>query len=393
MGRRGRRIVRAGIAIVVMVGLAICAYWGLLYYQERARADAPAAATPDPVRVAVGTVGRADIPVTVEGIGTVQGSNTVTIRSRVDGTIVEVAFREGQDVKAGDVLFRIDPRPYKAALDQAKAKLQQDQASLANYRLDLDRSQQLIGRGVASRQTLDTQQAQVNITAAQIEADRAAVEAAQTQLDYTTIRSPIDGRVGLRMVDIGNMVGAGVATSLVVVTQMRPIAVVFTLAEASLGAVREAMRRGPVAISIGGRDAGSQLTEGSIDSIDNQVDPATGTIKLKSVLPNEDGRLWPGQFVNVRVRLDLLRDRLAVPTAAIQRGPNGEFVYVVKPDDTVDARLIAVAGQNEGMTMVAEGLKGGETIVLEGAFRLRPGMTVVPVPRRGEGLARPGDTS
>jgi multidrug efflux system membrane fusion protein len=294
----------------------------------------------------------------------------------------EISFREGQSVKTGDVLIQIDPRPYRAALAQVKAKLAQDQAQLANLRIELERSQQLQARGVASRQQLDAQQAQVNIVSAMIEADKAAIEAAQTQLDYTTIRSPIDGRVGLRMVDVGNLVNGSSSTALVMVTQMAPISVVFTLPELYLGPVNQAMARGPVAVTISGRDTRKPLAKGTIASIDNQVDSATGTIRLKSVLPNEDMALWPGQFVNVRVELDLLRDRLAIPTAAVQRGPNGEFVYVVKGDRTVEARPIEVASQSEGIAMIAKGIRPGESIVTDGAFKLRPGMTVIPVPQR-----------
>lgn len=354
-------------------------------------AAAPAAAregTPV-VRVSVQPAGRSDIPVVAEGIGTVQGYNTVTVRSRVDGAIVEIAFREGQSVKINDVLIQIDPRPYRAQLAQVKAKLQQDQAQLANLRLELERSQQLQARGVASRQQLDTQQAQVNVMLAMIDADKASIEAAQTQLDYTTIRSPIDGRVGLRMVDVGNLVNGTGATALVMVTQIVPISVVFTLPEVHLGPLQQSMARGPVAVTISGRDTRKPIARGAIESIDNQVDPATGTIRLKSVLPNEDTALWPGQFVNVRVELDLLRDRLAVPSAAVQRGPNGEFVYVVKSDRTVEARPIEVVSQSEGVAMVAKGIRPGESIVTDGAFKLRPGMTVVPVPQRA-GAAAPG---
>ncbi len=375
------RLARLGIWMLGLVGLAAAAYWGFLAYQRSGDA-APARlaggeGTP-PVRVSIDAVASMDVPIAVDGIGTVQGFNTVTIRPRIDGAIIEIGFKEGQSVNAGDVLFRIDPRPYKATLDQAKAKLQQSQAQLEFAKLDFERSQQLITRGAVSKQQLDSTQSQVHMLQAQIEADRATIEAAQTQLDYTTIRSPIDGRVGLRGVDIGNIVNAGASTSLVVVTQIKPISVVFTLPESSLAPLSAAMLKGQVGVIVSGRDSRKPIARGTIDSLDNQIDATTGTIKLKSVLPNADLTLWPGQFVNVRVELDVLRNRLAVPSAAVQRGPEGEFVYVVKPDRTVEARLIQIAVQSDGWAVISGGLQPSERIVTEGAFRLRPGMSVVP---------------
>jgi multidrug efflux system membrane fusion protein len=385
-----RRLARFGVWVLGLVGLAAAAYWGLLYYQKTGDAALPRQAgsegTP-PVRVSIDTVASMDIPIAVDGSGTVQGFNTVTVRPRVDGAIVEIGFKEGQSVNAGDILFRIDPRPYKATLDQAKAKLQQSQAQLEFAKLDLERSQQLISRGAVSKQQLDSTQSQVHMLQAQIEADKATIEAAQTQLDYTTIRSPFEGRVGLRGVDVGNIVNAGGTTSLVVVTQIKPIAVIFTLPESSLAPLADAMAKGSVSVIVSGRDSRKPIARGTIDSLDNQIDATTGTIKLKSVLPNADLKLWPGQFVNVRVELDVLRNRIAVPSAAVQRGPEGEFVYVVKPDRTVEARLIQVAVQSDGWAVVANGLQPSERIVTEGAFRLRPGMSVVPA-----GARRPGQT-
>jgi multidrug efflux system membrane fusion protein len=222
---------------------------------------------------------------------------------------------------------------------------------------------------------------------AQIEADKAAIAAAQTQFDYTTIRSPIDGRVGLRGVDIGNIVNASGSTALVVVTQVKPISVVFTLPENSLSGLSAAMAKGPVTVMVSGRDSRKPIAKGEIDSLDNQIDATTGTIRLKSVLPNTEQTLWPGQFVNVRVELDILRARVAVPSAAVQRGPEGEFVYIVKPDRTAEARLIKIALQSDGWAVVSEGLQANERIVTEGAFRLRPGMTVVPAGARRPGQA------
>lgn len=384
------RLARFCVWALGVVALAGAAYWGFLAYRKSGDAVPPrqagAEATP-PARVSIETVASMDVPIAVDGIGTVQGFNTVTIRPRIDGAIIEIGFKEGQSVNAGDILFRIDPRPYKATLDQAKAKLQQSRAQLEFAKLDFERSQQLITRGAVSKQQLDSTQSQVHMLQAQIEADKATIEAAQTQLDYTTIRSPIDGRVGLRGVDIGNIVNAGASTSLVVVTQIKPISVVFTLPESSLTPLSAAMTKGQVGVIVSGRDSRKPVARGTIDSLDNQIDATTGTIKLKSVLPNADLTLWPGQFVNVRVELDVLRNRVAVPSAAIQRGPEGEFVYVVKPDRTVEARLIQIAVQSDGWAVIGGGLQPSERIVTEGAFRLRPGMSVVPAGARRPGQA------
>jgi membrane fusion protein, multidrug efflux system len=384
-----RRLLRLSVWLLGIAALGGAAYWGLLTYQKDGDA-APARQAGDttpPVRVTIDTVTTMDVPIAVDGIGTVQGFNTVTVRSRVDGALIEIGFKEGQSVAVGDVLFRIDPRPYKAALDQAKAKLQQSTAQLEFAKLDFERSQQLISRGAVSKQQLDSTQSQVHMLQAQIEADKAAIAAAQTQFDYTTIRSPIDGRVGLRGVDIGNIVTANSSTSLVVVTQVKPISVVFTLPENSLTPLSAAMAKGPVAVTVSGRDSRKPIAKGEIDSLDNQIDATTGTIRLKSVLPNTELTLWPGQFVNVRVELDVLRNRIAVPSAAIQRGPEGEFVYIVKPDRTAEARLIQIAIQSDGWAVISNGLQANERIVTEGAFRLRPGMSVVPAGQRRPGQA------
>lgn len=366
----------AGLALVAAASYG--AYWWL---EQRKAAGTPQAAEgPRPTRVSVERVAQRDVAVQVEGIGTVQGLNTVTVRSRVDGAIAEVAFREGQTVKAGDVLFRIDQRPYKASLDQAKAKLAQSQSHLNNLRLDLERARQLVERGVVSRQQADTQQAAVNTMLAQIEADRALIEAAQAQFDYTTIRSPIDGRLGLRMIDVGNLASGG--TPLVLVTQIRPITVLFTLPESALRPITEAMKRGPVPVVVTGRDLRRPLARGQIDFLDNQVDPGTGTIKVKSTIENEDLALWPGQFINVKVEVEVLKGRLTVPSAAVQSGPNGDYVYVVGAERTVEQRPIQVASRHDGQMVVSRGLRQGEVIVTDGGFRLRPGASVVPVPGR-----------
>lgn len=377
----GRRILRWFGAVVGIGLVGAASYGGFLWFEQRKVAAVPAAAeAPRPIRVTVETVAQRDVAIQVEGIGTVQGLNTVTLRSRVDGAIAEVAFKEGQTVKAGDILFRIDPRPYKASLDQAKARLAQSQSGLNNLRLDLERARQLVERGVVSRQQADTQQAQVNTMMAQMEADRAQIEAAQAQLDYTTIKSPIDGRVGLRMIDAGNMASGG--TPLVLITQIRPITVLFTLPESTLQPLSAAMKRGPVPVVVTGRDMKKPLARGQIDFVDNQVDSSTGTIKVKSTIENEDLALWPGQFINVKVEVEVLKGRLTVPSAAVQSGPNGEYVYVVGADKTVEVRTIQAATRHDGLMVVSRGLRPGEVIVTDGGFRLRPGAAVIPVPAR-----------
>lgn len=342
---------------------------------------------PPPIRVAAEAVAAIDVPMVLEGIGTVQGANTVAIRSRVEGPIQEVVFREGQEVRAGEVLFRVDPRPYRASVDQARAKLAQTQAQLANARADLDRYQQSAARGAVTRQTLDTQEAMVAQLRAAIENDRAALEAAQLRLDDATIRSPIDGRAGLRQIDAGNVVTAGSGT-LVTITQMRPISVLFTLPESGLAQVNRALASGPVDIAVLSRDAGQPVARGRLELVDNQIDSATGTIRLKASLANEDLALWPGQFVVVRVQLETLREQLAVANSAIQKGPNGDYVYVVKPDRTVESRPVEIASRSDGKAVVARGLTLGEEVVTDGQHRLRPGMAVATgtaPPRQGGG--------
>lgn len=377
---KARIIVVAGM-VAVLGGLAIAGATGHLaaagqwLASLRPATPAPPPSGPQAIRVSSEPVAKIDVPVQLEGIGTVQGANTVTVRSRVEGPILEVVFREGQEVKAGDVLFRIDPRQYKATLDQTKAKLSQTTAQLNNARTDLDRYQQSAARGAVTRQTLDTQEAQVAQLRAVIESDRAQVEAAQLQLDNATIRSPIDGRAGLRQVDAGNLVSSN-SGALVTITQMKPVSVLFTLPESGLAPINRALARGPVEIAVSGRDATETLAQGRLDLVDNQIDAATGTIRLKATLPNEDLALWPGQFVVVRVRLDTLREQLAVANSAVQKGPDGDFVYVVKPDRTVELRPVEISGRSDGKAVVARGLQLGDEVVTDGQHRLKPGSMV-----------------
>jgi multidrug efflux system membrane fusion protein len=329
-----------------------------------------------PVPVTVVAAARTDIPITLDALGTVQPLATITARAQVDGILVEVAYTEGQEVKRGDVLARIDPRTYQAAMAQAQAKQAQDQALLNNARLDLARYTELSRANGTSRQQLDTQRALVAQYEALVQADQAAVDSARTQLDFTTIRSPVDGRIGLRLVDQGNLVHGSDATGIVVVTQLRPITVVFTLPQQRLGAVLDALGRGAVAVQALEQD-GSVRAEGALLTLDNQVDQTTGTIKLKAQFANDDARLWPGAFVNVRMRVATVRQALTIPLVAVQRGPDGAFAFVYKDDNTVEQRPLQLGVVTATEAAVRGGLQEGERVVTSGALRLTPGAQVV----------------
>ncbi|TCH98203.1 efflux RND transporter periplasmic adaptor subunit [Roseococcus sp. SYP-B2431] len=326
-----------------------------------------------PVTVAPAT--RKDLPVLLDALGTVQALNTITVRSQVDGILVEVAFTEGQEVRRGDVLARIDPRTYAAAVAQAEAKLAQDQAVLANSRLDLQRYVDLSRNNGASRQQLDTQRALVAQNEALVQADQAAVDTARIQLDYTTIRSPVDGRVGLRQVDQGNLVRSGDANGLVVVTQVDPISVLFTLPQQDLPRILTAMREGPVEVIVVAADGSTRAT-GTLLTPDNQVDQTTGTIKLKATFPNPERLLWPGAFVNVRMLAATIREALTIPLVAVQRGPDGTYAFVLKDDNTVEQRPITTGFINATDAVVTRGLQPDEKVVTSGALRLNAGAQV-----------------
>ncbi|MFC7474818.1 efflux RND transporter periplasmic adaptor subunit [Dankookia sp. GCM10030260] len=339
-----------------------------------------------PVPVTVAAAQQRDVPIRLDAIGTVQAFNTITVRAQVDGQLQEIAFREGQMVKQGDILARIDPRSYQAALDQAVAKKAQDEAQLANARLDLQRYTTLARNEGVSRQQQDTQRAQVAQFEALVASDQGAIDAARTQLSFTTIRSPIDGRVGLRLVDQGNIVRAGDATGIVTVSQLQPIALVFTLPQQELGRVQEAMARGPVPVQVV-RNTGAPLPDGELLTIDNAVDAQTGTIKLKAAFANEDLRLWPGAFVNVRLEVDRLIAATTVPLVAVQRGPEGAFGFVLKPDRTVELRPLQLGALTATEAVVRQGIQPGERVVTSGALRLSPGAAVTPTE---EGTPSPG---
>jgi len=369
--RRGWYLAGGFAVLVVMAG-------GFIGWQRLAHGPGTAtvSAPPPAVPATVATAKRRDVPVYLTGLGTVQAFNTVTIRTQVDGQLIKVAFTEGQEVKAGDLLAQIDPRPFQAAYDQAVAKKAQDEANLANANLDLQRFSDLAARNFAPKQQLDTQRATVAQIEAQIRGDQAAIDSAQTQLSYTTITSPLSGRTGIRLVDQGNVVHAADATGLVVVTQLQPISVVFTLPEGELATVQSAFAAGPVRIFAMSRDDDRQLAEGTTAVLDNQIAQATGAMRLKGTFPNQDGALWPGEFINVRLLVGTQRNVVTVPSGALQRGPAGYYAYVVKPDGTVDMRSIEVNQIGGGIAVVDAGVSAGEQVVTAGQYSLQPGVRV-----------------
>ena len=334
----------------------------------------------DPIPVLVTAARTTDVPVYLDALGTVQAFNTVTIKAMIDGPLLQVLFKEGQDVRAGDVLAKIDPRPYQAALDQVMGKKAQDEANLANARVDLGRYQKLAATAYTSAQTSDTQKATVAQLVAQTQQDQAQIDTARTNLSYTTIASPIEGRTGIRQVDAGNIVHTSDTTPLTVITQLKPITVVFTLPQQTLGAVANAMRDGmPEVLALSqavANDGRTVLDRGRVSVLDNTVDQATGTIKLKSTFPNPNLTLWPGGFINVRLLVDTERNVVVVPPTAVQRGPAGAYVYIMKDDTSVARKAVQVGHEDESVSVVTAGLRAGDRVVVDGASRLTDGAKV-----------------
>jgi len=317
---------------------------------------------------------KASVPVWLDGLGTVQAYNSVLVRTRIDGQIDKIRFREGDSVKAGDVLVEIDPRPLQAALEQAQAKKSQDEANLANAKLDLQRYTQL--GDFASKQQKDTQTALVQQGTALVAADQAAIDNAQTQLGYATIRAPINGVAGFRQVDAGNIVNATTQTGIVTLTQIEPIGVVFTVPEDQLGDVNAALAKGSVTVDAYSTDGRRKLSGGRLETVNNQVDTATGTIRLKAVFDNQDHALWPGLSVSTRLLLRTLDDAVTVPDDAVQRGPNGLFVYVVDAAKKAQPRAVLVSLSSERHSVISKGITAGETVIVQGQYRVQPGATV-----------------
>lgn len=364
-----KRVLLTGLAVLVLAGGG---FGGWTWF-DTAKSSAPAIRPAIPVHVAAAMT--ENVPVYVSSLGTVQASNTVTISSRVDGELEKVLFHEGQDVKRGDLLAVVDPRTFQAALDEAEAKTQQDEAALANAKLMLDRFSKLVTQGYSTQEQYDTQQSTVQQLEAAIAQDKAAVSSAQTQLSYTQIMAPLEGRTGIRLVDAGNLVHAN-ATNIVVITQLHPIDVIATLAEGELPSVRDALRAGIVEAIVLSRDGSEQLGVGTLKLINNQIDTQSGTVQLKASFPNQEDKLWPGQFVVLQVRTKVINNAVVVPSGALQRGPDGLFVYVVAADKRAHLRPVTVGQIADGRTIIKKGLAAGEQVVTSGQYRLAPGLTV-----------------
>ncbi len=372
---------RHGWHVALWLGvLAVCGAAAATY--EVRSASAQHAATnqvvtlPASVPAMVAKATRQDVPIYETGVGSVQAYQSVLIRARVNGTLMRVPVAEGQEVKQGDLLAVIDPRPYQAALDQATAKKAQDEALLVNAKLDLTRFRSLSIQDFASRQQVDTQQALVGQDTAAVAGDQAAIELAQLNLAYCYIISPVNGRVGLRLVDPGNLIQAASATAIITVTQIRPISATFTLPQDELRGVQADMRSGPLAVLAYSSDDSTELDQGTLLTPDNTIDPTTGTIRLKATFPNPQNKLWPGQFINVHLQTVIAHDAVTVPPSAIQHGPDGLYVYTVGPNATVTRDPVTVGYQTSLVAVVAKGLSGGETVVVSGQSRLQSGTRI-----------------
>ena len=366
---RSRRAFAASLII-----LAALAGGGTYYWTTRPTLQVTARTPAVPVTIAAAA--SRDVPIYLDALGTTSAANTVTIRSQITGTLQSVNFTEGQEVKQGGTLAVIDPRPLQATLTQAQAKKAQDQALLISAQKDLARFAELAKKDFATQQSLDQQQAKVDQLKATIDADQGAIDNAQTQLSYATITAPFDGRVGFRQVDAGNIVHPTDANPLTVLTQIKPAMVIFTLPQKNLGDVREAMLRGAVNVLAYDQDGARQLASGELLLIDNQIDQLTSTIRLKARFPNDDSRLWPGEFVRIRAQIDARQQVVTIPPPALQRGPNGLYAWVIKPDNTAEQRNLDAQTVNGDTVIVTRGLNAGENVVVSGQYRLQAGTRV-----------------
>ncbi|MBS0234457.1 MAG: efflux RND transporter periplasmic adaptor subunit [Proteobacteria bacterium] len=366
---------RSRVGLMVMLAPAVAAgVFAIRYFADHDHPLSARTAPPVPVDTAVAV--RRNVPVYLTGIGTVQALNTVTIRTQVQGQLEKVLFTEGQTVKKGDLLAVVDPRPFQATLDQAVAKIQEDKADLANAKVVLSRDENLANQDYATQQALDNQRSLVAELEAQIAQDVAAKEAAAVQLSYTQITAPLTGRTGIRLVDAGNIVHPTDTTGLVVITQTQPISVISTLPEDDLENVRQALRQGPVTVTAFTRDGTVNLGSGTLSLIDNEIDQASGTMRLKSTFPNSEEKLWPGQYVEVRLEQKLVENTVTIPAAALQRGQQGFFVYVVNADDVVEPRNIKTGQIASGTAIVESGLSPGDRVVTSGSYQLDAGVKV-----------------
>ncbi|MBZ5567757.1 MAG: MdtA/MuxA family multidrug efflux RND transporter periplasmic adaptor subunit [Acidobacteriia bacterium] len=381
---RARIVVILACILLVVVGTA-----ALMRNKKTAKGPAPNPANRGVPVLAEPVVAR-DVPVYLRGLGSVLAFNTVTVRTRVDGQITKINFQEGQEVEQGQLLVQIDVRPFEVQLHTAEANLAKDEATLADAKLNLSRFTELYKQGVISQQQYNSQQSMVGQLTGAISADNAAIESAKLQITYSHITAPISGRIGLRLVDTGNMVHATDQNGLLVITQMHPIAVLFTLPEDYIPQVLQHMRKGPLNVEAYSRDDKTKLASGKLLTLNNEIDPTTGTNKYKAVFQNEDRVLWPNQFVNVRLLLETMPNALTVPVAAIQRGSQGVYTYVVKPDNTVEVRAVKVGVTEGNVASIETGLSAGELVVTDGQDKLQPGAKVEVQQRgnRGSGASK-----
>ena len=338
---------------------------------------APSVAAPAAVPVVAGTVKSGDVPIYLSGIGNVQAYNTVVIRSQIQGQLTQIPFTEGQTVHPGDLLGQIDPRPYQAQLDQATANRDRDQAQLANAKANLQRYLPLLAKGFATPQLVDTQKAQVAQLVAAVKSDEAVIESAQTLLSYTRLTAPIDGVTGIRQIDIGNVIHPTDPNGLVVVTQLQPISVIFTLPEADLPQIQQQMAKGPLTVLAYSQDNKIKLDQGTLGLVDNEIIQTSGSVRLKANFPNPAHLLWPGELVNLRLLIETRSQGLTVAAPVVQQGPQGTYAYVIKPDNTVESRPVTVAQISEGQALIDSGLKAGEQVVVDGQSKLQPDSHVV----------------
>jgi multidrug efflux system membrane fusion protein len=360
---------------VAAVGM-VAAVIALVVWRRATPAAHDAMPTPPAIPVTVTPAVQRDVPILLSALGTVQAWNTIAVHSQIDGTLQSVNFNQGQEVHEGDILAVIDPRALQAALDGAVAKKAEDAAQLTDDQKDLQRFKSLASKSFETQQTVDLQQAKVDTAQATINADQAAIESAQTQLSYATIRSPIDGRTGFRQLDAGNIIHTADPNPLTVVTQIKPVQVTFTLPQRDLESVREATLRGKVPVLAYDQDNQHELAQGDLMLINNQIDQTTSTIGLKASFPNNDERLWPGEFLRIRIQVSISKNAITVPPAAVQRGPDGLYTWVVKPDDTVDQRSIETTPVSNDITIVTKGVAAGERVVVNGQYRLEAGSRV-----------------
>jgi len=369
---------RRKVIISTISAVAVAAIVGALVVTHRFPSKPASAAPPavPTVPVVAGTVNSSDVPIYLQGVGTVIAYNTVIVRSQIQGQITKINFTEGQTVKTGDLLAVIDPRPYQAQVDQANANRARDEAQLTNAESNLKRYTTLGNQGWATPQLVETQKAQVGQLQAAIKADEAAIEWAQTQLSYTQLTSPIDGVTGIRQVDIGNIIHPTDPNGLVVVTQLEPISVIFTLPETSLPQIQQHLANGALKVEAYSQDNTMKLDEGSLDFIDNEIVQTTGSVRFRANFPNKDHKLWPGELVNAWLLLDTRNDGLTVSASAVQQGPQGPYVYVINADSTVAVRPVKVAQVSGGQALIDSGLSAGEQVVIDGQYKLQPGIHV-----------------